>query len=132
MQSPSLPFALAIALLPVAGWAAPFQFTPASFQQWLNANPGRWQEGRRVIFSNLSGCSPGQSYPESYACSQGFARISDPMGTRVCRVMGVTWRGIDLHEEKRLKEVYGSVSILMPQPGKTPKTSFRQGDCRWN
>ena len=31
--------ALALALVPTAGWSAPFKFTPASFQQWLNANP---------------------------------------------------------------------------------------------
>lgn len=90
------PATVALALLaPAAGWAAPFKFTPADFQQWLNANPGRWQEGRRVIFSNLSGCAAGQMYPNTFTCYRGFARITDPMGSRVCRLREVSWRGVD-------------------------------------
>jgi hypothetical protein len=124
MQRSLLLVGLALALVPAASWAAPFKFTPVSFQQWLNANPDRWQEGRQVTFSNLSGCYSGRSYPESFSCSQGFARISDPMGTRVCRLMEVSWRGVDLNEEKR----FGSTYNMFRNP---PGASFRQGECRW-
>ena len=48
---------VALALLaPTGGWAAPFKFTPADFQQWLNANPEGWPFGSRITFNNLGHC----------------------------------------------------------------------------
>lgn len=138
MQRSLLLVGLALALVPAAGWAAPFKFTPASFQQWLNANPDRWQEGRRVTFSNLSGCSLSNSYPEQFTCSRGFAKITDPMGSRVCRLMWVSWRGIQRQAEKKPGELYGRTSQwladqMMGGPGLSgpPGASYRQGECRW-
>lgn len=125
MQRSLLLFGLALAMVPAGGgWAAPFKFTPASFQQWLNASPDLWQEGRRVTFSNLSHCYAGQSYPESFSCSNGFARIADPMGTRVCRLLEVSWRGADLDEEKR----FSFTDNMFRKP---PGASYRWGECRW-
>lgn len=135
-------------LTPAGGWAAPFKFTPTSFQQWLNANPGRWQEGRRVIFSNLSRCSRSWMFQEHYICLHGFVKITDPMGSRVCRLQEVSWSGI----KRRLKitpdEASGSgrpdnpnglpYATRMPDPdpststwGRPPGVGFRQGECRW-
>ena len=140
--------ALALALVPTAGWSAPFKFTPASFQQWLNANPERWQEGRRVIFSNLSGCSTGRMYPNSFTCFHGFAKITDPMGSRVCRVSDVSWRGVDRSKsfcptiDAKFDRITGrpiqptvesiaACELRHEMSKKPPGASYLESQCRW-
>ena len=93
---------LSLALFAVAGLAAPFKPTPASFASWYNATQKR-QDGK-IFVQDLAECShryynlepnpavrvTGGSY-ESYSCDFGYATTTNPMGKKVCKLAGIWW-----------------------------------------
>jgi hypothetical protein len=67
---------------PTCVYALPFHQNPQSFQNYMNTR--NWSDGSRVIFQNLNRCGGGGIV---YGCDDGFATISNPMGTKVCNVV---------------------------------------------
>lgn len=105
---------LSLALFALAGQAAPFKPTPASFASWYNAT----QKQNRKVFAqdivgkpfvqDLAECShtyytlepildvvTGGDY-ENYSCNFGYVTITNPMGKAMCELSKIWW-------EKNLK-----------------------------
>jgi hypothetical protein len=71
--------------------ALPFNPNPSSFENWLNAKNIPWENGaQKIKFSYLGGCL--ETNVGHYFCTQGYARISDPLGTRTCQLLNVTYQ----------------------------------------
>jgi hypothetical protein len=85
--------------------AAPFKYTPTSFQSYLNTL--KWRGGKAVIFANIGSCKvrepiPDQKNPDGtavnpylqmlrpsnteYSCSEGYVTEISPLGKRVCEL----------------------------------------------
>ncbi len=84
--------------LPKFGSSDPYQtrFNSAKeFENWMNSN-ATWTRSAKIQFFNLGQCESnfyeyeGGTY--SYNCSEGFARISSPMGESVCPVSNVSYK----------------------------------------
>jgi hypothetical protein len=128
--------AVALALLaPAVGWAAPFRFTPASFQQWLNANPEGWPFDSRITFTSLGSCREYKNaWPDSYSCREGFARVSDAMGIRICQVEFLWGNGSVGHFQDKYPRKISRIRIVKPTtPGNFSQVGeyAQLGECRW-
>ncbi len=60
----------------------PFKPDPVSFAKYMSQL--KWNNGTRVKFENLSQCFYHQQ-AGGYGCDSGFATISDPRGTQICK-----------------------------------------------
>jgi hypothetical protein len=134
-RSLALAAAVLTALAPAAGWAAPFHFTPASFQQWLNADPQGWPFDALVTFSNLGDCKEYKyASPGSYGCKEGFARISDAMGSRVCQINFLLGNSPFFLTPVKYPHKISRIRIVNPATtGKSSQVGeFADlGECRW-
>jgi len=91
----SLLFAFCVIGAPTNVYAYPFQLNPASFQNYMNTV--KWSPGNKVKFQDLSRCYESKSPPSMrgfgfYTCESGFITWTNPQGTRVCEVDGVTFK----------------------------------------
>lgn len=124
-----------VLLAPTGGWAAPFKFTPADFQQWLNANPEGWPFGSRITFSNLGHCEEYKNVGlDWYSCKEGFARISDAMGCRICQVEFLWGNGFVGHYKDKYPHHINRIRFVKPTtPGNVVRIGeyARLGECRW-
>ena len=65
------------------------------FENWMNSN-ATWTRSAKIQFFNLGQCESdfyeydGGTY--TYNCSEGFARISSPMGESICPVSSVSYK----------------------------------------
>jgi hypothetical protein len=83
---------LAVAIMTSIGlqqkaYAMPFSPDPISFASYLNSYRNWYDRSLRVRFENLGNCE--FSYNENgeaYACKVGYAKISDSISSRLCRV----------------------------------------------
>jgi LysM repeat protein len=86
----------------IAALVGPFKRNAISFASYLNAHKGGWEDpSMRVYFFDLYHCSSlpssGNESPDGYSCTGGYARISDNLGTRTCKLSNAEWtwsRGI--------------------------------------
>jgi hypothetical protein len=136
MRSLLPPGVLVVALLaPTSGWAAPFNFTPASFQQWLNANPQGWSFNALITFSDLGNCREYKyASPGSYGCKEGFARISDAMGSRICQVAFVLGNSPFFLSPVEYPQKVSRIRIVQPtSAGRSSQVGeyAELGECRW-
>ena len=63
------------------------------FENWLNKND-TWTRSAKIQFFNLGQCeSVFNEYSGTYTynCSEGFARISSPMGESICPISSVSY-----------------------------------------
>ena len=92
---------LALLLSALAGQAAPFKPTPASFASWYNATLK--SQGGKILIQDLANCSQkyyviepvpntaiGGAY-ESYSCNLGYVSEKSPMGRLVCQLSKIWW-----------------------------------------
>jgi hypothetical protein len=69
---------------------APFNFNPQSFQNYMNTV--KWDDGSKASFQNLNTCVKWGEAPDfAYRCFSGYATISNPMGTTICKLTTVYW-----------------------------------------
>jgi len=100
---------LTFGVMPLA-IAYPFNPNPDSFASYLNSMS--WDDGSRNYFQNLHNClaidkdktladsfrswnNPLIQTPtyQSYLCMGGFVTITDPQGSKTCKVSSVAWDG---------------------------------------
>lgn len=108
---------LSLALFALAGQAAPFKPTPASFASWYNAT--QKEAGLKVFVQDLAACKhsyltiePSPNQPpsiggdwESYSCEFGYVTTTTPMGKRICELADIWWEKNSTTGEIRIKHL---------------------------
>lgn len=96
-------FAAAWLLLSQNAYAMPFSPDPISFAGFLNNYHDWYDRSLRIQFQNLGNCEyfyNGGS--EAYACYIGYAKITDSISSRLCRVR--VWYNFNGNRELDYKE----------------------------
>lgn len=113
-------FVLALALNTTPAKAYPFKLDPSSFEEFMNTI--EWESGSTVQFTNLQDCEESSSDEiRYYKCKSGFARITNPQGTRVCELRppeGLVWANIY------------DIAVFFRSDGKYGYYTYERG-CRW-
>ena len=74
-------------------WSGGVGYPFARSQKSLTAymNKVKWNDGSKVVFSNLYNCD---ETPGDYGCYGGFVSISNAQGYKVCQVKFVVYRRV--------------------------------------
>lgn len=58
-------------------------------------NSASWNDGSKIYFQNLNSCNfvAVAIDPTEYVCTDGYATITNPMGTKVCKLNFVSYAG---------------------------------------
>lgn len=95
--------AAASLLLSQNAYAMPFSPDPISFAGFLNNHRNWYDRSLRIQFQNLGNCEYSyNSGSEAYACYVGYAKITDSISSRLCRVQ--TWYNFKGNRELDYKE----------------------------
>jgi len=69
--------------------ALPFKTTPGGFTNYLNSLS--WEDGKRRVFSGLSGCNAEGWDPPRYGCRNAYVTISDPVRGKIFCEIETVW-----------------------------------------